>query len=223
MLVLSELITCCESVSPATCCWAVAAYRIPLCPLNFSLDVFLFLPWFCRYFSYFILNLHLAVPSLCICTLYCWWKYLCWLNMSVVVYNKIYSLIDLGWTPFTLVCTNQAWTTHHISPCGPCLCWSLHSVLIGHGFQRYICRYHPRGHGVIDLSGYFSLVLLTTMAFPTSNHTEQSVLMASMGLVFSTTTLTLKLTDPSVSPWKGLFTLFQWVWVRRITLQAKDS
>lgn len=80
-------------------------------------------------------------------TLYCWWKYLCWLNMSVVVYNKIYSLIDLGWTPFTLVCTNQAWTTHHISPCGPCLCWSLHSVLIGHGFQRYICRYHQEATG----------------------------------------------------------------------------
>lgn len=44
MLVLSELTTCCESVSPATRCWAVAAYRIPLCPRNFSLDVFLFLP-----------------------------------------------------------------------------------------------------------------------------------------------------------------------------------
>lgn len=22
----------------------------------------------------------------------------------------------------SLVCTNRAWTTHHISPCGPCLC-----------------------------------------------------------------------------------------------------
>lgn len=68
----------------------------------------------------------------------------------------------------------------------------------------HICRPHPRGHGVIDLSAYFSLVLLTTMATPTSKHTEQFVLMATTGLVLSTTTLTLKLTDPSVFPWKGL-------------------
>lgn len=113
--------------------------------------------------------------------------------------------------------------THHISPCGPCLCCSLHLVLSGQWCQRYICRPHPRGHGVTDLSVYFSLVLLTAMVIPTSNHTEQSVLMASTGFVSSTTTLTLRLTDPCIFPPKGLFTRFQWVWRRRINLQAKDG
>lgn len=71
--------------------------------------------------------------------LHCWWKYLCWLNVSAAVYNKIYSITNLGWAPFSLVCTNQARTTHHISPCSPCLCWPLHSGLMGHRCQRYTC------------------------------------------------------------------------------------
>ena len=94
--------------------------------------------------------------------------------------------------------------------------WSLLVLLFAFspqwpGCQRYICRPHPRGHGVTDLSGYFSLVLLTAMVIPTSNHTEQSVLMASTGFVLSTTTLTLRLTDPCIFPPKGLFIQFQWV------------
>lgn len=47
-----------------------------------------------------------------------------------MVYNKIYSLIDVGGAPFPLVCTNQAWTTHHINPCGPsCAYLCIHSSL----------------------------------------------------------------------------------------------
>lgn len=149
-------------MSPAVRCRAVAVCQILLCPLLSAMMLLFFT--FCSYFS------SSCSISVYLCVVHCWWRYFCWLNVSVVVYDKTYSLIDLGWVPLSLVCTNQAWTTHHISHCGLCFCCSLHSIPTGHWCQQYICRLHPRGHGVIDLSSYFFLVLLTTIAIPTSNH-----------------------------------------------------
>lgn len=157
-------------MSPEVCCHAAAVHQVLLCPLSFSLDcpaLSATVLLFSRFCSYFSSNCSI---SRYLHVLHRWWRYFCWSNVSIVVYNKMYSLIDLGGVPFSLVCANQVWTTHHISQCGPCSCCPLHSVLIGHWCRWYICRLHPRGHGVIDLSSYFSLVLRTTIAIPTSNH-----------------------------------------------------
>lgn len=68
-----------------------------------------------------------------------------------------------------------------------CAALSIHSSLAISVKSTYVDPTQEATRSVT--SGYFSLVLLTTTAIRRSNHTRQSVLMASIDLVLSIATL----------------------------------
>lgn len=194
MLVPAGLIAFCESQ-----CMLLGrrSLWVPPGPLNFSLEC----PplsatklLFFRFCSHFTSSHSISV---CLRVLHCW-SYFRWLSASAVVYSKNDSLIDLGWVPFLLVSTNQAWTMHRISPCGSCFCCSLHSVLIGRWRQWCIndAYVDPTQKAMGSLtSPATSLWSCWQPRLSQQVSTEQSVLMATTDFVLSTFTLTFRLTD----------------------------